>query len=694
SMVEHFHNTNEYEKNPGIISGKMGHIIKKGILNIDGLNIHYSVNVNAYRLIRIKQTKYLLISIIMNIILIIVISQHQAKRIIKPVTDLNQAISIFPNNDQGIECEPNNKCKKTVSLHERLTQYFIGTTVIPFILFICACYISSIGELKNYITNYSDSIVETEAKTISKIIERKEKSFFMFINEPFVLEAMMHKNDRKEDVGAALDKGVFMGIGKSRVLLMDTSGEILLYNNKTIIDNLKKYIITSETSLTSETPDTSGAYKCFLPVKWKMDRNLLEEFTLMLDVPVFCSEGSKDMKFVGIAAIFIDLWEIENIFYRSNTIFRRAYLIDHTGRVFDVYNKAYISEDESIALSIPKFGNDNKYGIHIIKDIKGLDWQVVSIFSKDYINSKTNSLKRDCIYCLFIVILLSIVYSFFISNQLLKPINRLNYYFNTVKLDSISDINIDEFYIDEIDKIGKNFITMMERIEQLIDELMLSQYNNLALEKIGRKAQIKALQAEITPHFLYNTLDIIINLIRDIKTEKAVSMIQALSDLFRYSITDNEYSTITIGEELRYAESYANILAVHYNEQVRFIWDIEPDIEQYDCMRMFLQPLLENCVVHALNGNDLEVTIKCKVSGEDIIFIVQDNGKGIEEIELVKLRNRIKAENCHDAHIGLNNINSRLKLLYGDLYNLNVDSKRGIGTTIVIKIPAKIGYVP
>jgi two-component system sensor histidine kinase YesM len=165
-----------------------------------------------------------------------------------------------------------------------------------------------------------------------------------------------------------------------------------------------------------------------------------------------------------------------------------------------------------------------------------------------------------------------------------------------------------------------------------------------------------------------------------------------LSKLLKISLShnNNEISSITIGEELRYAESYANILTVHYNEHVHFNWEIEPDIEQYECMRMFLQPLIENCVIHALNENDLEVIIKCKLSGEEIIFTVEDNGRGIDEIELNRLRNRIRAGDSHYAHIGLNNVNSRLNLLYGELYSLNIDSKWGLGTTVTIKIPARM----
>ena len=420
---------------------------------------------------------------------------------------------------------------------------------------------------------------------------------------------------------------------------------------------------------------------------YEMERDLLEEFTLVLNVPLFYKYDTKETKLAGTAAIFIDLWEIEEILYKSNIIERQVFLIDQNNKVFDVYNKTYLPENKNETMKILNFNSKDK--MQVVKNIKGLNWQVVSIFSKNYIDDKTTLFKKDCMYCIFIIVLLSIAYSFFISYRILKPINQINYYINTVELDSAGDININEFYIDEIDNIGKNFVMMTERIEKLVDELMVSQYNNLILDKKGKKAQIKALQAEITPHFLYNTLDIIINLIHSMKTEKAISMIQALSDLFRYSITDNEMSSISIGEELRYAESYANILAVHYNEHVHFKWEIEPDIEAYECTRMFLQPLIENCVIHALGKDDLVVIIRCKRDGNGILFEVEDNGTGISETDLNNIRNAIKEENGYDLHVGLSNIYSRLKLLYGDSFSFDIQSSLGIGTIVAIKIPAK-----
>lgn len=146
----------------------------------------------------------------------------------------------------------------------------------------------------------------------------------------------------------------------------------------------------------------------------------------MLDAPVFYAEGTKDMKYVGTAAIFIDLWEIENIFYRLNTIFKKVYLVDNNGKVFDIYNKVYIAEDKNTA--IKKLVLDNKYGMHVVKDIEGLDWQVISVFSKEYADSKTNLLKKrlhilhvSChiiVYCLLVFYIIS-------NSKTNKPIELL-----------------------------------------------------------------------------------------------------------------------------------------------------------------------------------------------------------------------------------------------------------------------------
>lgn len=649
-------------------------LIKTTQLSVDKIKVFYKTDIGEYQKVKLRHSQYLLFAMILSLILVSFISHYQAKRIILPVNQLNRQITSFPDKEPDLNEFNIKKSQKAFSLYERLTYYFIGTIILPFILFIGVYYFTSLNALKEYIDNYSQSIMETEANTISNIIERKANSFSMFLNNPNVLKTMTQPNINSEDFNDALEQAVFMGIGKSRIMLTDKNGNNIMYNHSTVIDNPISKMELSE-------------YKSFLQGKWELKSNLLGEYTISLRVPVFSPLKDGKLIRVGMAALFIDLREIESIFYNLDSIERKVYLKYQDSGLFDVYQRTKVDADFNVIKE--GFSHNYKSTIQVSKTIGILDWEVITIFSKSYIDAKTNSIKDNCLYCLILAILLTIIYSFFISKVVLRPVNRINYYFNTVELDSVSDIDIDEFYIDEIDKIGNNFIRMMERIEQLIDDLMMSQYNNFMLEKKGKMAQFKALQAQITPHFLFNTLDTIINLVQSIQIEKAVSMIQALGDLFRYSITDNE-DTISVGEEIKYAVSYANIMTIRYMEKVHFTWDIDDEIEKYECVRMILQPLIENCVIHALDQAELEVIIRCKKYEENILFSVKDNGKGIAEGDLEELRSRIKAENHCGANIGLNNVHLRLKLIYGELHDISITSSRGEGTNIVVSIPARI----
>jgi len=673
------------EEKSGVMQGQYAQrthepFLKKAVLNVQNIYLYYRVNTHEYNQVSIRLRQYLFITMVISLLLGFIISKYQAKRIISPVVRINQQISGFPQKKTNMEASISQPPVKVFSLHERLTYYFIATIIFPFVLFMMVCYFSTMNEFKKYIYDYTQSIVEMEAGTVSKIIERKAKSFFVFLNEPNVWQGLMNGDTEVSDIQAALEQGVFMGIGNSRVMLMDKNGEHQFYSNETIIDRCKNG------------QEFSQLYKSIFPIKWELENNLLGEYTLTLWIPVFSLENTSfesftDMERVGIAALFIDFREIESIFYNISEIDREVYLSYGMNSLFNIYHRTETAVDPNIITE--KVGLKSRNNIQVTKKIDSLDWKVISVFSETYMDSKTRSISMDCVYCLSLVMLLAIIYSFTIAKVVLKPVNRLNFYFNTVELDSISDIDINDFFIDEIDTIGKNFVKMMERINQLVDELLLSQYNINELYKIGKSAKFKALQAQITPHFLYNTLDTIIQLVQRMQTEKAVLMIQALSDLFRYSVTDNE-STITVGEEIKYAESYTNILTVRYMDTISFTWEIDYGVEQYECIRMILQPLIENCVIHAFTDETLDVIVRCKISGEHVIFCVEDNGRGMGETELSELINRIKAGKLHDAQIGLNNVHLKLKLIYGDLYDMDITSLPGKGTSVAIRIPAKI----
>ena len=203
-----------------------------------------------------------------------------------------------------------------------------------------------------------------------------------------------------------------------------------------------------------------------------------------------------------------------------------------------------------------------------------------------------------------------------------------------------------------------------------------------------RDIELKLIQAQINPHFLYNTLDAIVWLIEIGKNDQAEQMVTSLSSYFRSFLSDGK-DIVTIGEEKTHISSYLEIQQVRYRDIMEYEIDIDPDIEKNKLPKLTLQPLVENAIYHGLKpkrGKGL-IRVTGKASGDNIILEVSDTGAGMSPDELEALRSRILDEDT--TSFGLVSAYKRLKLLYGDGCSLDVNSTPGEGTSIRILIPRK-----
>ena len=200
-----------------------------------------------------------------------------------------------------------------------------------------------------------------------------------------------------------------------------------------------------------------------------------------------------------------------------------------------------------------------------------------------------------------------------------------------------------------------------------------------------RKTELKALQAQINPHFLYNTLDSIAWMCERGKNADAVEMVNALARLFRISISRG-HELITIKDELLHAESYLKIQAYRYKNQFSYHFDVEESCLSYLCNKITLQPIIENAIYHGINGlvDEGEITITVREQGEDILFKVEDNGAGMEP-EIVQAI--LAKERSDHTGIGIKNVNDRLKIYFGSNYGITIDSAPDEGTRVYIKMP-------
>lgn len=280
------------------------------------------------------------------------------------------------------------------------------------------------------------------------------------------------------------------------------------------------------------------------------------------------------------------------------------------------------------------------------------------------------------------MITLIIILVFIISNHLTRPLVRLQREMAAVEnLDFKIKADSQIGGTSEIRALNKTFNSMMNRIHSLAEEV-------LAEQKEQNKAELKALQNQINPHFLYNTLDSIIYLIDEKRNEEAQSMIIALSRFFRISISRGK-NVISVRDELNHVRYYLQIQKMRYGPQFHFDFDVEPGVENYYVIKLILQPLVENAIIHGLSekpDKDSNIYIKAFVEGEFFRFDIVDNGFGMLPEKIEEVYASFRDKSIHNG-VGLSNVYHRIRIFYGDKADIKIESSLDVGTKISIYIP-------
>lgn len=238
---------------------------------------------------------------------------------------------------------------------------------------------------------------------------------------------------------------------------------------------------------------------------------------------------------------------------------------------------------------------------------------------------------------------------------------------------------------DELAVLNQGFNQMVERIGNLVEDIRVEQLNLRATE-------LKLLQAQINPHFLYNTLDTIIWLAEAGQKEQVVMMVSTLSDFFRTTLSKGR-DYITVKEETAHIRSYLTIQQFRYRDILEYEIDIPAELEEYQILKLTLQPLVENALYHGIkNKRGLgHILVSGKKQGDHLVFTVRDNGKGMDPERLAYVQRLISGElKDEDAPsgFGLFNVNQRLQLNYGPEYGLLLASEEGEWTEVNVIIPA------
>ena len=336
-------------------------------------------------------------------------------------------------------------------------------------------------------------------------------------------------------------------------------------------------------------------------------------------------------------------------------------------------------ENTALTASLPDGPHVEGNTIYTVQTLASGNWRVVGVSSVQELSTDglQEVLRISVISALFILAAM-LMLSVLLSQMLSKPIQNLVSAMRSFERDADNFSYEPVMGVREVQNLSVSFEHMVHRIQKLMATVRSEEINL-------RKTELKALQAQINPHFLYNTLDSISWMCEQGKNAEAVLMVNALARLFRISISRG-HELIPIRSEVQHAQSYLQIQSVRYKDQFSYEFDVEEGCLEYLCNKITLQPIIENAIYHGVNGlvDEGRIVIRVFSREDDIFFTVEDNGVGMEPEQIEEIFRR-KPDG--KSGIGIKNVNDRLKIWFGEKYGVTITSVPDEGTCVTVRMP-------
>lgn len=366
-----------------------------------------------------------------------------------------------------------------------------------------------------------------------------------------------------------------------------------------------------------------------------------------------------------------------------------AFILDADGNIVyhpqqqQLYNELQ-TENISLIMGTDKdtvlSGKGSAEKLYSISRSEKTGWTVVDCVRVEELLRKSNKAQSLYVLVAMGLMIVALFFSRFISRSITQPIQQLCDSMARVQEGdfSVSDVVVDSK--NEIGSLTKSFNVMTHRIQDLMEQ-------NIREQEAKRKSELKALQSQINPHFLYNTLDSIIWMAEGKKNEEVVLMTASLARLLRQSIS-NEDEVVSIGQEVEYARGYLTIQKMRYKDKMEFQIDVDPSILHIPLIKLVLQPVIENAIYHGLKYKESKGLLMVKgfrKNGNAVLQVI-DNGVGMDQETLDHIYEKHKV-NYQSNGVGVYNVQKRLQLYYGSEYGITYESEKGVGTTATITIP-------
>lgn len=591
---------------------------------------------------------------------------------------------------------------KNSSMKRKLVSSYFVFIFFPLLIVGVFAYNISEASIKNEVSKYVSELLQQVNSNIDLSLTELDRMTVSIISDPGVQKIL--QKDKSRPVLEALSDDEFV------------SGRISAVSSlQPYIEGLYIFSYNGEVYMYKGSHNSMRPDYIFTSAKWFKTMKSLKQKILLL--PTHLQDGiivegkpkkvfsyireisdTTTGKSIGYILVDVNSDIFRNILDNLDiTNYHEIFIVNNNKTIIYDSNTEYISmqfrSPYISRLLVEKTGSimenvDGSPMLVTFNTSSDTQWTVASVIPESVLFKNISTLKYFIILTIIFCLTLAFILAVLLSGNITRPISRLRAHMKKAESGNF-DISVPVESKDEVGELSSSFNQMLLQIRQLISKVYKA-------DILKKEAELNALQAQINPHFLYNTLQIMDVIAEAEGIEVISATCQSLSDIFRYSINRGK-EVVRISDEIAHVQNYVYIQKLRFEEKFKVVYDIDEEVTDYQIVKLILQPIVENVLVHGMDYKKSCCTIKIRGKKLDnvIILTVEDDGTGMDTPQLEALRASLSEEIVHAEvvgsgknSIGIKNVNARIKLYYGEQFGLSIESGKGRGTSVKVTIPA------
>ncbi len=573
-----------------------------------------------------------------------------------------------------------------------------GISLVIMVSIVFITYIQTSGVIFNKNSDYTEEIMEKMEKDISTELESINKivsamAYSEVIQDYLISDDISTKFELYPQVDKVVNNMTNLSDSIADIIIISSSGKG--YN--TAFDPEEKATIDG---FTKRIPFLTKAYYSEFE-KWDLGYKKID--CLLVGTKIYALDSNKPNygEIVGELILVIDAAVFsKQINGMSQKVAGNFYILDKVGKVYNGQSSEENKEEIDIIRRINDIGNLKKknYIVHT-KDLSAIGGKIISVYNKSVLFKGLNDVRRLDINILIISVVLLFILYYIIGCNIIRPIQNFVSFIDSIRdgnLKNLKKIVLLEGY-KEIGIVSNAFNNLLNSIDNLAHRILNMNSRLYEAELAKKQAELEFLKSQINPHFLHNTLETINGMAVLNGNYDVRDMINNLSDILWYSIKGNDQ--VFLHEEINIVKAYVQIQKMRFRRRFEEVYEFSEDVLNVKIIKMVIQPIVENAITHGVEPRLNKSIIRiggCIDEDGNVVLWVKDNGVGMDDTTLEEIRKELLSESGEEplrkigkSHIGIANVNWRLKITYGDEFGITVESKLGWGTEIYFKIPGE-----